>query len=137
MAHLMIEETRPFTRRAVAIFACQIGTITPSTSAVVMSLTGLRPTLGNAYRFSDERQTSADATAAGAPCRLVEPDHLLGGLLERRYPRSFPAGRVLVDRPCIPQRLRSRLRQRHDGITPQAQVGWLAVDAEPLAPRIR
>ena len=41
----MIEETRPFTRRAVAIFACQIGTITPSTSAVVMSLTGLRPTL--------------------------------------------------------------------------------------------
>ena len=69
MAHLMIEEMRPFTRRAVAVFVCQIGTITPSTSAVVMWLTGLRPSLGNMYRFSDERQTSADA--ARPPVRHV------------------------------------------------------------------
>ena len=38
MAHLMIEEMRPFTRRAVAVLVCQIGTIRPSRSAVVTSL---------------------------------------------------------------------------------------------------
>ena len=54
----MIDEMRPFTRRAVAVLVCQIGTITPSTSAVVISVTGLRPSLGNTYGFKDDRQPS-------------------------------------------------------------------------------
>ena len=66
MAHLMIDEMRPFTRRAVAILVCQIGTITASTSAVVISLTGLRPSFGNTYHSKDERQTFADESAPPA-----------------------------------------------------------------------
>ena len=47
----MIDEMRSFTRRAVAVLVCQIGTITPSASAVVISVTGLRPSLGNHVRL--------------------------------------------------------------------------------------
>lgn len=64
MAHLMIDEMWPFTRLTVAVLLCQIGAITASMSAVVVWLTGFRPSLGNTYRSRDERQTFADESAA-------------------------------------------------------------------------
>ncbi len=45
----MIDEMLTLTRRAVAVLVCQVGTITASTSAAVISVTGLRPSLGNTY----------------------------------------------------------------------------------------
>ena len=52
----MIDEMRPFIRRAVAVLVCQIGAVTASTSAVVMWSTGLRPSLGTGSRSKDERR---------------------------------------------------------------------------------
>ena len=102
----MIEEMRPFTRRAVSVLVCQIGTFIPSTSAVVISHTRLRPILGNTYRSSDERQPFADAkpppvrrvgsysrNTLSAACSNVGPPRPVARSL------SWSAARPLCQRP--------------------------------------
>ena len=111
----MTAKMRPF--HSAPFLACLNHTVTPSTSAVVISLPRLPPILGDTYRFSDELQFFADVEPP--PVREVGTYRgiTLGDLLGRSETCARSRGYS-----C------STVRRPSNGLHPPRSSGGIIVD---------